>query len=126
MPRPTNTPLTPPKATTVAPPAAAAKADGDALHKSSAAAASGSGGARYVHSEYEPPRQLIVEQQQRFQQNVLNAREGASGSSGTSNKTASYIARQKEYMQWFGAKSGFLRGVALREKKPFAISYSYA
>ena len=123
MPRPTNAPLTPPKATTVAPPAAAAKADGDALQKSSAAAASGSGGAGYVHSEYEPPRQLIVEQQQRFQQNVLNAREDASGSSGTSNKTASYIARQKEYMQWFGAKSGFLRGVALREKdpKPFPI-----
>ena len=119
MPRPTNTPLTPPKATTVSPPAAA----GDALQKSSAAAASGSGGARYVHSEYEPPRQLIVEQQQRFQQNVLNAREDASGSSGASNKTASYIARQKEYMQWFGAKSGFLRGVALREKHPLPFQH---
>ena len=119
MPRATNDPLTPPKATTVAPPAAAAKAGGDAPQRSSAAAASGSGEVGYVHSQYEPSRQLVLEQHQRFQRNVLNARENASGSRAASNyQTPAYVARQKEYMQWFGAKSGFLRGVALREKKP--------
>ena len=119
MPRATNDPLTPPKATTVAPPAAAAKAGGDAPQRSSAAAASGSGEVGYVHSQYEPSRQIVLEQHQRFQRNVLNARENASGSRAASNyQTPSYVARQKEYMQWFGAKSGFLRGVALREKKP--------
>ena len=127
MPRATNDPLTPPKATTVAPPAAAAKAGGDAPQRSSAAAASGSGEVGYVHSQYEPSRQIVLEQHQRFQRNVLNARENASGSRAASNyQTPSYVARQKEYMQWFGAKSGFLRGVALREKKTFAISCSYA
>ena len=62
MPRSTNDPLTPPKATTVAPPAAAAKAGGDAPQRSSAAAACGSGEVGYVYSQYEPSLQLVLEQ----------------------------------------------------------------
>ena len=119
MPRPQNSPLTPPKAATVAPPTAAAKAGGLPQGSSAATAASGSGDAGCAYSQYEPPRSLILDQLQRFQQNVINAREDAGGGSSTAaNKTASYIGRQKEYMQWFGAKSGFLRGVALKDKVP--------
>ena len=118
MPRSTNVPLTPPRATTTA-----AAMAGGLPQRSSAAAASGSGDAGYAHSQYEPPRTLILEQQQRFQQNVLNAREGAGGGSSTAAhpKTASYIAHQKEYMRWFGAKSGILRGVALNDKVPLTF-----